>query len=228
MTTKKTKYYTDTAGLASSNMGTAVHAWAKNQYTPPEMKLEGTEAIDDIEYWGHYPIVDMEYKADMPVSVGMRAFTPFIPGDEDVSMLPAAMFEIYLRNTGNEEQQGTVAFSFAGPEKYEFRPDESGIKSVTVNGSGLWGIGYESKYTSYILTCTEECRTGGGLYNDGPAWAAIDNSLPENSETNYGASCAVDYKLLPGENRSIRFILSWYSPYWLGRGKGINRIPDHR
>lgn len=218
MTTKKTKYYTDTGGLTSSNMGTAVHSWAKNEYIPPEMELEGTLPIEDIEYWGHYPIVDMEYKAEMPVSMGMRAFTPFIPGDEDASMLPAAMFEVYIRNTGNDKQQGTIAFSFAGPEKYEFRPDKNGIKKVTVNGGTLWGAGYDSKYSGYILACTEKCRTGGGLYNNGKAWADIDKCLPDNEDNYYGTSCAANYELMPGENRSIRFILSWYSPYWLGRG----------
>ena len=35
--------------------------------------LAGIESAKQIHYWGHYPIVDVEYELDAPLSVGMRA-----------------------------------------------------------------------------------------------------------------------------------------------------------
>ena len=48
------------------------------QEEPPALKLEGVTQPTQIHYWGHYPIVDLEFETDQPVSVGLRAwsFTP--------------------------------------------------------------------------------------------------------------------------------------------------------
>ena len=53
-----------------------------------DIGLEGVELAQSIDYWGHYPILDMEYQTSAPVTVGMRAWTPFIPGDTVASMAP--------------------------------------------------------------------------------------------------------------------------------------------
>jgi uncharacterized protein (DUF608 family) len=34
--------------------------------------LEGVKTAKEIHYWGHYPVADLEYEIDAPVSVGMR------------------------------------------------------------------------------------------------------------------------------------------------------------
>ena len=44
-------------------------------------RLEGVGAAEEIEYWGHYPGVDMEFTSASPVQTGLRAWSPFIPGD---------------------------------------------------------------------------------------------------------------------------------------------------
>ena len=43
------------------------------------------KTASEIHYWGHYPVADMEFVTDAPVSVGMRAWSPFIPGDTAIS-----------------------------------------------------------------------------------------------------------------------------------------------
>ncbi len=42
--------------------------------------IKGVKAAQDIIYFGHYPVADIEYITDAPVSVGLRAWAPFIPG----------------------------------------------------------------------------------------------------------------------------------------------------
>ena len=70
-----------------------------------ETGLAGAPIADSIDYWGHYPILDMEFNSDAPVTVGLRAWSPFIPGDTAVSMTPGAVFEIHLRNPRQRRPQ---------------------------------------------------------------------------------------------------------------------------
>jgi uncharacterized protein (DUF608 family) len=41
----------------------------------------GNENAHEIHYWGHYPVADIEYESGAPISVGVRAWSPFLPGD---------------------------------------------------------------------------------------------------------------------------------------------------
>ncbi len=74
----------------------------------------------DIHYWGHYPVADIEYETPgSPVSIGVRAWSPFIVGDAAASNTPAAVFEVHLRNVTGEPQRGRVVLSFPGPTQEE-------------------------------------------------------------------------------------------------------------
>ena len=42
-------------------------------------KTEGVHAVNSIRYWGHYPIVDIDYDTDAPVQVSLRAWSTFLP-----------------------------------------------------------------------------------------------------------------------------------------------------
>ena len=70
---------------------------------------------EDIHYWGHYPVADLEFELDCPVSVGLRTWAPFIPGDTVASNTPGAVFEVHLRNASEAPQTGMIFFSFPGP-----------------------------------------------------------------------------------------------------------------
>ena len=52
-----------------------------------------------IVYWGHYPVADLSARlGEVPLEIGMRAFTPFIVGDAAASNTPVALFDLELRN----------------------------------------------------------------------------------------------------------------------------------
>jgi len=53
---------------------------------------------DDIVYWGHYPMVDMDYQTDAPLDMKLRAWSPFVPGDTESSSTPIAVFDLTLTN----------------------------------------------------------------------------------------------------------------------------------
>lgn len=80
----------------------------------------GMQTPSEIHYWGHYPVVDMEFETSgSPVQVGLRSWAPFLPGDSAASNTPGAVFDVHLRNVRDERQTGNLVFSFPGPSQGE-------------------------------------------------------------------------------------------------------------
>ena len=200
--------------------------------------LKGAKSVKEIHYWGHVPVADLEFETDAPVSVGLRAWAPFIPGDTITSNTPGAVFEVHLRNTSATAQEGTLAFTFPGPTQQEaqvpaqipsqkiqigereaWRPVvPGGVEGrqeriqAPVNGVSLnveTGVGY-----CLGVIGNESVRAGSAL---GPEdWAKIKSSLPEVKARDFGSTVAVDFTLQPQEEKVIRYILAWYAPQWHG------------
>jgi len=182
-----------------------------------ELNLDGVKTTENIHYWGHYPVADVEFQTDAPVQVGMRAWTPFLPGDVEHSMVPAIMFEVQLRNVTDKKQEGTVAISFPGPT-----PEEAGAETFArefVSEGDFKGLRVAAPMASYVLgVLDEKPRTGGELGCNGPDWAGIAKGLPVVGDTAPGGSAAVDFRLGAGKSRTVRFVLAWSSPTWKGGG----------
>ncbi|MCY4019274.1 MAG: GH116 family glycosyl hydrolase [Chloroflexi bacterium] len=54
----------------------------------------------EIAYWGHHPVADMVCRFESKgLELGIRAFAPMILGNSADSNIPAALFEIEIRNT---------------------------------------------------------------------------------------------------------------------------------
>ena len=70
--------------------------------------------MQESEYWGHYPIADVEYKTDAPVQLGVRSWSPFIPGDSKASNTPGAVFEVHLRNKGTSGAERERGIQLSG------------------------------------------------------------------------------------------------------------------
>jgi uncharacterized protein (DUF608 family) len=183
----------------------------------PDVKLDGVRTAEQIHYWGHYPVADLEFDTDAPVQVGLRAWSPFLPGDVVDSMLPAAMFEVHLRNISDRRQTGTVAFSFPGPLLAE--AGASRFDRRLLDGE-FHGVEVVAPLASYALGAAheEKVRRGGELGANGPAWANIAQDLPSADASQPGASAAVDFELPPGQSRVVRFVLAWHAPTWNAGG----------
>lgn len=183
----------------------------------PKIQIDGVRSASEVYYFGHYPIADMQYDIDAPVSVGVRAYTPFIPGDVDSSMVPGAVFQVYLQNTSKDRKKGTIAFTFGGPSDSESLGKPAARREVKGKTTGLC---VETGAADYFLGAIDEhtVRIGGDLGIDGSAWSKIQSSLPDISTGNRGSSAAVDFVLAPLEERVIKFVLTWYSPVWRGSG----------
>ena len=88
--------------------------------TNGEYMFAGMQTPSEIHYWGHYPVVDMEFEmSGSPVQVGLRSWAPFLPGDSAASNTPGAVFDVHLRNVRDERHTGNLVFSFPGPSQGE-------------------------------------------------------------------------------------------------------------
>jgi len=192
--------------------------------------VKDLQEVNDIAYWGHYPVADLEYDMDSPVSVGLRAWTPFLPGNAVESNTPGALFEVELRNITENPQQGTLVFNFYGAREvdvgvpafgdsavqYQRQPVKGKFRGVTVRT--VRKEDYEYGYALGVVG-RERIRLGGSLGGgnleaEGNAWDSISTALPEPCPTHGGSSVAVDFSLRPGSRKKVRFILAWYAPFW--------------
>jgi len=212
-------------------------------------KLVAAQTAKELHYWGHYPVVDMEYETTAPISVGLRAWTPFIPGDVLASNIPAAVFEVHLRNTSSSAHKVILLFNFLGPSQAEAqiapeslraaefidwfpvsRPVAKGLvpaRRNEVQAAGFHGMSVSSDQgTGYALGVIGEgkLRFGGPLWIDGydyasgNEWTVANKRMPAILEEEFASSLAVDQFLEPGETKTVRILLAWYSPIWKGEG----------
>jgi uncharacterized protein (DUF608 family) len=220
---------TDTqAKIDTPTQNASITSFPQTDYTPRyhEGGLKDVQLAQSMDYWGHFPVIDMEYATSAPISVGVRAWAPFLPGDTVTSMAPAAMFEVTLRNTSDAPHAGAFAVSFPG---FELAPDDDARKAVcrrTLQGENLHGVLVESGQEgtawqmSYVLGLLDEIpsRQGGALNMEGAAWAAIGHDLPEVTQGETGAALAADFQLAAGERVTLRFVLAWHAPHWRSGG----------
>jgi uncharacterized protein (DUF608 family) len=202
----------------------------------PSMGIKVLGSMQQSDYWGHYPIADIEYKSDAPVQVGLRCWSPFIPGDAKASNTPGAVFEAHLRNTTAIAQKGSLLFNFPGfadhrsgdtsigwpdlPMKPSMPPSQVSRRSAPAGLAGTW-IEDKAWGMSYVLAAIGDhsVRTGSGFGVDPRHWDAAEKNLPAPGAQDDGsASLAVAYDIAPGESKIIRIVLAWYAPQWEGNG----------
>jgi uncharacterized protein (DUF608 family) len=205
----------------------------------------GVAAAQEIHYWGHYPVIDIEYELEnggtepAPMSAGLRAWAPFVPGDVEASSTPCAFFEVHVRNESDVVQGVTLAFSFPGPVPPGFEGEigrsghpstrasdwppipglPGGVTRRLFRRDGLRALEVSDGTRGYALGVLDGrgARFGGSLGRNGDAWAAIERALPDPAPDARGTSVAVDLVLGPNENTVVRLVLGWYAPDWQGR-----------
>jgi uncharacterized protein (DUF608 family) len=212
--------------FVSSLMANPLPGDDPRRIAPGPLEIKGVSLPKEIHYFGHYPVADMEFETDAPVSVGMRAWSPFLPGDEVGSMMPALFMEVHLRNESSQRQRGAVAVNFPGPVPAE--ADSIAFQREQRVEGDLRGVQVAGRRAAFVLGAANEAtvRTGGGLGADGAAWSQIHRALPVVGANQSSASAAVDFDLAAGEHKVVRFVASWYSPQWYGGGSwGFTKEP---
>lgn len=148
-------------------------------------------------YLGHYPVVDMEFAGPttVPADIRLRAFSPFVPGDADLSNIPAAVFSVRIKNADARPLATRIELQFAEPGG----GDTPAVPFRTAGGEGIQvTTGRGSGYAISVAAAGWNVRT----------------DMPASTYGDVTAHAAAVGRLKPGEENTITFVVSWYTPQW--------------
>ena len=135
------------------------HCSIFNDIVPPRadfrewltLRIVGGESLPlstaDIAYWGHHPVADLVCRFEARgLELGIRAFAPLIPGNSVDSNIPAALFEMEIRNRRADAldlELVVEAPNASGSPTYERGPHDIALAGediqVVRNGDELTG-----------------------------------------------------------------------------------------
>lgn len=186
----------------------------------------GLPHFKNCEFVGEFPFATIRFSDEnFPGKVELTAFNPFIPLDDVNSSIPAAFFEIKFINNTENEITYTSAFSlrnFAKQSK-NIAGVQDGISYVK-----LMDVGNKEKSVNYSeMSLATDCdNTTIQKYwyrNDLDSAIKFWNEFSENcpkkvrdySDAGENDICTVEGEitLKQGEEKVIRYVLSWNIPY---------------
>lgn len=163
------------------------------------------------------------YDDSMPVKATIKAWSPFIPGDEDHSAMPLAGMEYVFENISAKTIDGTFSynsrnFMSQGEVVNTIKPIKNGF---TLSSSGSEKFperqGDFAIFTDADNTIVDHCWFRGGwfdgltmIWNQLESGTASANSPVEKDAP--GASLFVPFSLKPGEKKTIKLFMCWYVP----------------
>jgi len=159
---------------------------------------------------------------DLPLKIKITGWSPFIPGDDDNSSLPVAALEYHFTNTGTTSMDAIFSFN-----SKNFVKIDKGKNSISTarNGFVLTEEGTKEKpfrtdmafFTDDDNTVVDHCWFRGGWWDPFTmAWNAVKNaevkSVPPADADAPGASLYVPFKLAAGKEKTIKVMMTWYTP----------------
>ena len=170
--------------------------------------------------------------SDIPVEVGISAWSPFIPCDADNSSLPVGGLEYSFRNTSGKALEAVFSFNsenfmrialpaewggqFVGRDSV-MQMDKGFILEQSCLPDKPYLKGEFAVFTDAPGTLVDYCWFRGGWF-DGRTllWKNIEScsmSVNPVSHNSAGASLFVPVNLKPDETRTIRVYIAWYVPH---------------
>ena len=211
------------------------HAYRGWGWGPMPYTLAGMPHFKNAVFKGEFPVAEIEFWDDaFPGKIRMTAWSVFVPGDSLRSGLPAACFEITVRNTTAEPLDYTCSGALSNPWKavpeavHElFR--ENGISTLVLNSglpaddfhTGSMALSTDAEEISFqqywfrggwcdpLEVFWHDFTTPGKLKN---RIYSADSTAKSKDGTDTGC-IAAHFPLAPGEEKCVRFIISWYSPW---------------
>lgn len=195
-------------------------------------KKLSTGGFSDISFRGEYPIGKVDYiDADIPVSVKLESFTPFMPTDHENSGFPAVVMQYHIKNESKETLELEIMGWLQNMANYFTSKNTKGkhinsisktdgllqlINSSSVEEKALSAPDY-GNMTLSLLNADEESWASPKIlkdvaYNSGgikPSKSLIDSA--DIGEVITGA-LGQKMSLTAGEERTVTFIISWYFP----------------
>jgi non-lysosomal glucosylceramidase len=203
----------------------------------PREYLTGLPHFREVEFRGEFPIALLTFKEPrFPGRVRMTAFNPFIPLDADDSGIPAAFFEIEIKNMTKRRITYTLCGTLCNPlpthnlNRLSRRGNVTALR-LSSDGAKLDDVGYGDMTlaTDALQTSHQEYwfQSSPLWFNDlGVFWRDFTTPgrlrnrryAPGKSGQRTHGTIAAHVTLAPGKSATIRFIISWNFPncenYW--------------
>lgn len=185
-------------------------------------KLYGLPRFESGRFLARFPfgIVDLKDN-DIPLSVELTGWSPFIPGDEDNSSLPVGAFEYRFRNGSDKTVEAVFSWNsrnilvdWAGP----IRGTKGGfIMSENSSDGEITGKTGFAVFTDEPGAVVDHCWFRGDWFDPYMMlWKDIEKQTlrgnPQHEEPVMGASIYVPFKLKPGEEKTVRLKFCWFIP----------------
>jgi uncharacterized protein (DUF608 family) len=107
-----------------------------DDYIPPEQKalLQQYSGVDSTRFTAAYPFAHIQYQDEqLPITVSLEAYSPFIPLDAHASGLPAIIFTFSLHNHWTHEVHGGLGATLQNAVGWD------GVTPISGNHSPLYG-----------------------------------------------------------------------------------------
>jgi uncharacterized protein (DUF608 family) len=189
----------------------------------------GLPRFDSARFAARFPFAEVELREDaLPLRAGITAWSPFIPGDADNSGLPAGAVEYTFTNTSAAPLELVYSFHAKNFLPRNPTPTNHAVKGIA-GGFVLSADGTEEK-PSEETSCamwiddpaaqTDLAWFRGGWFDSATVlWKNISEGRAQaqpavtEGEPSPGGSIYLPLRLAPGEKRTVRLLLAWYSPY---------------
>ncbi|MBI1854226.1 MAG: discoidin domain-containing protein [Planctomycetes bacterium] len=205
-------------------------------------EFEGVSNVAETDFSGWFPMATVRYTdKELPIRVTLDAFSPLIPHDVDSSSLPVAIFSVTLQNTSTWEVQTSVLVSWPNLLGFGGRgghPLDStkGNRQEVFNDKPLSGLQFvtaqnydddrQNTVGEYVLAALGDSSTTTTSY---PMWDAAAPTIPFWSDFvergtldparelvvsphQPAGAIAATTRILPGRERTVRFVLAWHLP----------------
>jgi uncharacterized protein (DUF608 family) len=184
----------------------------------------GLPRFENAMFTARFPFGIIElHDDDMPLSVQIKGWSPFIPADADNSSLPVGALEYSFKNTGNSKVD--AVFSYNTKNFIRQQEGKASIKPIAggfiLSEAGT--IENPEKQGDFAIfaadpeTVVDHCWFRGGWWDPlTMAWNTISkgetrSSAPADTDAP-GASLYIPFTLKPGETRVIKLMMAWYVP----------------
>lgn len=197
----------------------------------------GLPRVREVEFTGEYPIAYVNYiDPDMPVSVELEAFTPFLPLDAKNSALPVAVFNFTVNNRskksvevslgamlqnavgydGTTEIAGNRCGCFGGNANRSFNRKEFSGVHMTTKSLKPKDIRFGSMTLATTATDSSvaECIDVREFWSEFVAEGKLarHSGKPSTEGETHAGAIAIPMKLKGGESKTATIIIGWHFP----------------
>ncbi len=184
----------------------------------------GLPRFHQVEFTARFPFANIALADDdLPVSVSIQGWSPFIPTDADNSSLPVGALEYTFKNNGSTSLEAVFSFN---SRNFMRKDDAKGSIGKIDTGFILACEALADKpflrgdfaiYTDQTHTIVDHCWFRGGWFDPLTiAWETIRSGNTKSADPVEsgapGASLFVPFSLAAGEVKTIRLMMSWYVP----------------